>query len=55
MPRQQVAQLADRRGGDAGEHAGEVALGVQAVAFGAGDEAVERGGSFGGLVMPAKR
>jgi hypothetical protein len=53
--RQELLQLAGRRGGNAGQDAGEVALGVQAVAFGAGDEAVERGGSLGGDIMAGKQ
>jgi hypothetical protein len=49
--RQQPLQLAHRHGGDAGQHTAEVGLGVDAMSFGAGDEAVERGGALGGFVV----
>jgi hypothetical protein len=49
--RQQLLQLAHRHGGHAGEHASEVGLRIEAMAFGTGDKAVERGGSLGCDVM----
>lgn len=53
--RQQPLQLAQRHGGHAGQHAAEVGLRIDGVAFGAGDEAVERGGPFGGDIMPCEK
>jgi hypothetical protein len=35
-----------------GQNAGEVTLRINPMPFGAGDEAVERGGTLGGDVMP---
>jgi len=53
--RQELLQPAHGRDHDAGQHASEVVLGVQTVTFGAGDEAVERGGSLGGDIMPCEQ
>jgi hypothetical protein len=53
--RQKLLQLAGVCGRDAGQHAGEVALGVEAMAFGAGDKAIERSGSLGGDIMPCEQ
>jgi hypothetical protein len=36
--RQELVELTDGRGGEVGQDAGEVTLGVDGVAFGAGDE-----------------
>ena len=49
--RQELLQLAGRRGRDAGQDAGEVALGVDAMAFGTGDEGVK--GSGGSVENPS--
>jgi hypothetical protein len=48
---QQLFQLAHRHRGHACQHAAKVGLGVDAVAFGVGDEAIKRGASLGGMVM----
>jgi len=53
--RQQLVQLRYRHGRQASQHAAEVGLGVDAVTFGGGDEAVERGGSLGGDVMSGEK
>ena len=53
--RQELLQLAHVRGRDTGQDAGEVALRVQAMAFGTGNEAVERGGSLSGDIMPREK
>ena len=53
--RQQPLQLRHRHGGDARQYAAEVGLGIDAMAFGAGDEAIERGGPLGGEVMSGKQ
>ena len=53
--RQQRVQLAHRHGRHAGQDAAEVGLGIEAMTFGAGNEAVKRGGTLGGLVMAGKQ
>lgn len=47
--RQEPVHRADRCGRDVREHTGEVALGIKAMAFGAGNQAVE---GRGGLAIP---
>lgn len=42
--RKELFQLGHRRGSDVGQHAGEVALGIKTVAFGAGHEAEQHSG-----------
>jgi len=49
--RQQLLHLAHRHRRHAGQDAAEVGLGIDAMAFGAGDEAVERGGALGRFVV----
>ena len=49
--RQEALQFADRGDGDVGQYAGQVALGVEVVAFGAGDQGIQRGGGGAGLVV----
>ena len=52
--RQLILQLAHWQGGHAGQDAAEVGLGFDAVTLGGGNEAVERGGALGGLVMASE-
>jgi hypothetical protein len=52
--RQELVELRDRRGGDPGQDAGEVTLRIDPMALGTGDEAVERGGTLGGDIMPGE-
>ena len=50
--REELLQFADRRGGDLRHDAGQVALGIEAMPLGAGDEGVERRGGRAGPIMP---
>ena len=53
--RQELLQLLHRHGRHAGQDAAEIGLGIEAMTFGTGDEAVERGGPLGGEVMAGKQ
>src|SRR5271170_5466329 len=52
---EELLQLVDLSGRDAGQNAGEVGLRINAVTLGAGDEGGEDGGGLGRLVVAGEK